>query len=136
MVAVALIWVVASFLVQGIEEHGVHPITLTFISNSILSVFIPVYYLSLRLKKNRIGGAGVVGQVVEPVPQIEQQSLFPQNQTTRSAVLETSQERDVPAVEQTSLRQLLKTACVVRTIHYRVDKKGAISLVVSQSACL
>jgi predicted secreted protein len=47
---VSTIWVIASFLVQGIESAGIHPVVITFVSNSLFSIYFPVYWLGLYLK--------------------------------------------------------------------------------------
>ena len=52
ILAVALIWVVASFFVQGLEEHGAHPAVLTMVANSLFAVYVPVYYLNLRIRRS------------------------------------------------------------------------------------
>lgn len=48
---VALIWVVASFVVQGIEAVGAHPAVLTVVANSLFAIYLPIYYLNIRLKQ-------------------------------------------------------------------------------------
>ncbi|KAI7841405.1 hypothetical protein COHA_005022 [Chlorella ohadii] len=53
VVAVAIIWVAASFVVQGIEERGAHPVVLTFVANSLFAIYVPVYYLNLRWRRRR-----------------------------------------------------------------------------------
>jgi solute carrier family 35 protein F5 len=53
VVAVAIIWVGASFVVQGIEEQGAHPVVLTFVANSLFAVYVPIYYLNLRWRRRR-----------------------------------------------------------------------------------
>jgi len=45
VVLVACIWVFASFLVQDIEAIGVHPVVITFVSNSLFALYFPVYWL-------------------------------------------------------------------------------------------
>lgn len=57
ILAVALIWVAASFFVQGIEERGAHPAVLTFVANSLFAIYVPVYYLNLRLRRRRQAAA-------------------------------------------------------------------------------
>jgi len=42
---VSVIWVVASFLVQDIEATGVHPVVITYISNSLFALYFPVYWV-------------------------------------------------------------------------------------------
>lgn len=53
IVAVAVIWVAASFVVQGIEELGAHPAVLTFIANSLFALYVPIYYLNMRWQRRR-----------------------------------------------------------------------------------
>ena len=57
IVAVAVIWVGASFVVQGIEEHGAHPAVLTFVANSLFAVYVPVYFANLRWRRRRAAHA-------------------------------------------------------------------------------
>eukprot|EP00887_Chlorella_sp_A99_P006449 scaffold3.g6449.t1 len=51
ILAVAVIWVLASFIVQDIERTGVSPAVLTFIANSLFSLYLPIYYLNLRVQR-------------------------------------------------------------------------------------
>jgi solute carrier family 35 protein F5 len=51
VVLVSIIWVFASFLVQDLEVLGVHPIVVTSISNSLFSLYFPVYLLSTKLRQ-------------------------------------------------------------------------------------
>ncbi|BDA40677.1 Solute carrier family 35 member F5 [Coccomyxa sp. Obi] len=46
---VALIWVLASFLVQDLESEGLNPFLLTYIANSLFIIYLPLYYLAVRL---------------------------------------------------------------------------------------
>lgn len=47
VIVVAFIWVIASFVVQGIESsQGVHPIILTYIANSMFAFYLPIYGIS------------------------------------------------------------------------------------------
>jgi hypothetical protein len=41
--AVAAIWAGASFVVQDIEAAGVPPLALTYVSNSLFTLYLPVY---------------------------------------------------------------------------------------------
>lgn len=50
VLAVSIIWVVASFLVQDLEQLGVHPVVVTCVSNSLFAVYLPVYFLSRFLR--------------------------------------------------------------------------------------
>ena len=56
VLAVSVIWVVASFLVQDLEQLGVHPVVVTAVSNSLFAVYLPVYLLS-RFLSSAGGGA-------------------------------------------------------------------------------
>ena len=59
---VSTIWVIASFLVQGIESAGIHPVVITFVSNSLFSIYFPVYWLGLYLKhRSPIGTDSSIG---------------------------------------------------------------------------
>lgn len=49
--SVAAIWVAASFIVQDIEEAGVHPAVLTYTANSLFAIYLPIYYLKEWLAK-------------------------------------------------------------------------------------
>lgn len=48
---VALIWVLASFIVQEIEGEGLDPFVLTYIANSLFIVLLPVHYLRTTLQR-------------------------------------------------------------------------------------
>ena len=49
VVLVSFIWVIASFLVQNIEETGVHPVVVTYISNSLFALYFPIFWLGQSL---------------------------------------------------------------------------------------
>ncbi len=49
VVLVSFIWVIASFLVQDIEEIGVHPVVVTYISNSLFALYFPIFWLGQSL---------------------------------------------------------------------------------------
>lgn len=51
IVAVATIWVIASFAVQGIESAGVHPAVLTYIANSLFALYLPVHWIDRKVGK-------------------------------------------------------------------------------------
>ena len=48
IVAVSLIWVVASFVVQEVEAEGLHPFLLSYIANSLFIVYLPIHWLSAK----------------------------------------------------------------------------------------
>ena len=50
---VALIWVASSFVVQGLQNLGVSPFLLTYISNSMFVVLLPVAYYNGEMKRAR-----------------------------------------------------------------------------------
>ena len=43
---VAVIWVLASFLVQEVEAEGLSPFALTYIANSLFIIYLPVYFVT------------------------------------------------------------------------------------------
>lgn len=49
VVLVSFIWVIASFLVQNIEETGVHPVVVTYISNSLFALYFPIFWVGQSL---------------------------------------------------------------------------------------
>lgn len=51
--AVALIWVLASFIVQEIEGEGLNPFVLTYIANSLFIVLLPINYVTTKLQRKR-----------------------------------------------------------------------------------
>lgn len=57
VLAVAIIWVLASFVVQGIEERGAHPAVLTLVANSLFALYLPVYWANLRWRKRHAARA-------------------------------------------------------------------------------
>ena len=73
ILTVALIWVAASFFVQGIEAQGAHPAVLTLVANSLFAVYVPVYFLNLRLRRRR-QASGAMQQ------QLETSALVPARQ--------------------------------------------------------
>lgn len=101
ILAVAVIWVAASFAVQGIESTGVHPAVLTFIANSLFALYLPVYWLNVQLQRRRSALA----------PQ-ELQSLFGAGQQRSTPPAATP--HTTPSSEQVPLERLFKAACVVR----------------------
>lgn len=44
-----VIQVLASFLVQDLESEGLNPFLLTYIANSLFIIYLPIYYLTVRL---------------------------------------------------------------------------------------
>jgi solute carrier family 35, member F5 len=58
VLAVSIIWVLASFLVQDLEQLGVHPVVVTCVSNSLFAIYLPVYLTSrfLGIRSAPIGG--------------------------------------------------------------------------------
>lgn len=44
--------VLASFLVQDLESEGLNPFLLTYIANSLFIIYLPLYYLAVRLKSH------------------------------------------------------------------------------------
>jgi solute carrier family 35 protein F5 len=64
VVTTALIWVAASFLVQGIESGGLGPLPLTYIANSMFSLYLPIFALCVRWQACSHGKArgGVASQ--------------------------------------------------------------------------
>ena len=50
---VAVIWVLASFLVQDIEAEGLDPFLLTYIANSLFVVLLPVHFLRQHFARRR-----------------------------------------------------------------------------------
>lgn len=106
--AVAIIWVCASFVVQGIQHEGVNTAVLTFISNSLFVVYLPVYWLNLRLRR-RLAAAK---------SDQEQAALMAGTGVRSDAMVEPLA---VPAAESSkdgaadmTWRQLLRVALVVR----------------------
>ena len=59
VVAVSIIWVLASFIVQDLEQLGVHPVVVTSVSNSLFALYAPVYAISRLFQAHsyRSGGA-------------------------------------------------------------------------------
>ena len=80
---VAFIWVIASFAVQGLESTGVHPVVLTFIANSLFSLYLPIYYLNLRLKQRTHRHHASLPDLQTPTQ--ESSSLFASSLTSTSA---------------------------------------------------
>lgn len=53
VILVSFIWVIASFLVQDIEEIGVHPVVVTFISNSLFALYFPIFWIGQHIGRIR-----------------------------------------------------------------------------------
>lgn len=51
ILAVCVIWVAGSFLVESLEAAGLSPLLLTYICNSLFVVLLPVYYANEGVKK-------------------------------------------------------------------------------------
>ena len=98
IIAVAVIWVLASFAVQGIESSGVHPAVLTFIANSLFALYLPIYWLNLQLQARRSGA---------PPPEL--QSLFSGAPSAPSTGAP-----HAASIDAIQLRQIFRSACVVR----------------------
>lgn len=52
ILAVATIWIAASFIVQSVESEGVPPFLVTYICNSLFVVFIPLVEIGRYLEDN------------------------------------------------------------------------------------
>lgn len=136
ILAVATIWVIASFAVQGIESSGVHPAVLTFIANSLFALYLPIYWLGLQLKKRRNSSSASAAAGAPPSPRYQEgDALFPQNQLRSDA--EYVEDPDTTHVgfsdhgltplgtgnaprhpEETSRTQLFRAACVVAPLWF------------------
>lgn len=42
VIAVAVIWIVASFLVQSVEDAGISPFFITYVCNSLFVIYLPI----------------------------------------------------------------------------------------------
>mmetsp|Transcript_12133 Transcript_12133/g.31079 ORF Transcript_12133/g.31079 Transcript_12133/m.31079 type:complete len:369 (+) Transcript_12133:191-1297(+) len=65
VVATSLIWVAASFVVQNIEGGGLGALPLTYIANSMFSLYLPIFAACVRWKScrhRRAGGGGTAGE--------------------------------------------------------------------------
>ena len=123
IVTVALIWVVASFVVQGIQAQGAHPAVLTLVANSLFAVYVPVYFLNLRLKRRR--------QASRAAQELETSALVQAGQPRSDegddgsvlplppppAAAEDSHNGKTPAPPPMPLKQLFRAALVVSTRH-------------------
>lgn len=47
-VAAAIIWVLASFVVQRVEDQGLSPFVLSYIANSLFVIFLPLDYFQKK----------------------------------------------------------------------------------------
>lgn len=106
ILAVAIIWVAASFAVQGIESTGVHPAVLTYIANSLFALYLPIYMIHAKITSRS-------NKTFQPFQEL--QTLFSGPQPHSNEL--TGQSGDLPSAPQSQLvpfRQLLKAACVVR----------------------
>jgi solute carrier family 35 protein F5 len=139
ILAVATIWVVASFAVQGIESSGVHPAVLTFFANSLFALYLPIYWISLKIQNHRAGHGITPLPSSSPPPrgqqQQEAQALFPStfprsddDNHTSSSTIEVSgffsptstssfSNRAVAFIENATL-QLFRAACVVAPLWF------------------
>ena len=59
ILAVCVIWVGGSFLVESLEGQGLSPLLLTFICNALFVVLLPVYFLNEWMLMGEIGRAHV-----------------------------------------------------------------------------
>lgn len=55
LVAVATIWIAASFVVQSVVDAGVSPFLITYVCNSLFTLYIPVVEIG-RFIEDRYGG--------------------------------------------------------------------------------
>lgn len=88
---VSIIWVAASFIVQGIEGGGVSPPVLTLIANSLFSLYLPVYLLNLRLQRARAAkvaaaAGGEAGDSRSSGTAAERAALYPPTHLRSDAV--------------------------------------------------
>ena len=52
IVLVAVIWVLASFLVQEVEAEGLSPFALTYIANSLFIIYLPIYFVTQKVHQH------------------------------------------------------------------------------------
>ena len=64
VVLVSFIWVIASFLVQNIEETGVHPVVVTYVSNSLFALYFPIFWVGQSLRRIQTGDDGSSSAVI------------------------------------------------------------------------
>jgi solute carrier family 35 protein F5 len=117
VLAVAVIWVGASFVVQGIQEQGAHPAVLTFVANSLFAVYVPIYYLNLRWRQRRQQAAAAAAHAQErtalvpaQIPRSEEGDTVPSPLTFESGQ---NGEAASLAAPPMPLRQLFRAALVV-----------------------
>ncbi len=63
---VAIIWVLASFLVQEVEAEGLSPFLLTYIANSLFVIYLPIYYVTRQVQRHRKAHARCGALLAEP----------------------------------------------------------------------
>ncbi|KAG6554164.1 hypothetical protein Mapa_004080 [Marchantia paleacea] len=106
IILVALIWIVASFVVQSVVDSGVSPFLITYICNSLFVVYIPIVEGSKKLKSfiEREGWSKTLNEKarelcekIPEAPQIvtnspERQNLLENGSKEGAAVARTSEE--------------------------------------------
>lgn len=103
---VSLIWVLASYIVKGIEASGAHPAVLTLVANSLFAIYLPIYWLNIRLKQ-KLGG-GVAHQQ-------ELRNLMPPTMLQSDQTITRLEDVAPAAATEMSHRELFKAAIVVRS---------------------
>lgn len=104
IILVALIWIVASFVVQSVVDSGVSPFLITYICNSLFVVYIPIVEGSEKLKSfmRRKGWSKTLNEkareLCEKIPEAPQ---FVTNLPERQNLLENGREEGA-AVPRTS----------------------------------
>ncbi|KAK9813135.1 hypothetical protein WJX72_009645 [[Myrmecia] bisecta] len=119
ILAVAVIWVVASFVVQGLEEHGLDPFLLSYIANSMFLVYLPVYMLYSRYQHSRAAKVHRGGRQSDTGVEVEAD-------TTTLVAIEPDSGRAL--LEPASQHQTIKAALVVAPLWFMAQYTFNLSL--------
>lgn len=117
--AVAVIWVAASFVVQGIQGAGVDAAVLSFIANSLFAVYLPIYWANLRLRQRPATPPDQERAALVPAGSAPSSSGAIEEPLAGSAA---ARGGDAP---QMTWRQLLRVAFVVRGDRWLVVQQPA-----------
>mgnify|MGYP007114741982 CR=1 FL=1 len=96
---------VASFVVQDIQSEGVSAAVLTFIANSLFAVYLPIYWVNLRLRERAAAKRRASS---------EEAALVPAGSTPSDAMVQPLAAQSSKDLPDMTWRQLLRSALLVR----------------------
>ncbi|KAJ7961508.1 thiamine-repressible mitochondrial transport protein THI74 [Quillaja saponaria] len=125
IVAVASIWIAASFVVQSVVDAGVSPFLITYICNSLFVVYLPIVEIG-RFFEDSYGGLWIwgsekSGKRLQELGESEQPILLP---VDNDAIANASASLITEEGEISQQRKNIEQGTVVEYVDKQLDEKG------------